>query len=97
VIKSIQNHQTILIFEPQISLTFHPQPPKGGLKSNLLFYKFDYSLFKLNHLEKEVIEYDDGRTHDIEKLGVRILRFTNDQVFNYNDKVLQEILKAMYS
>ena len=49
------------------------------------------------HLEKEVIDYDDGRTHDIEKLGVRILRFTNDQVYNNIDIVLQEILHVLSS
>lgn len=49
------------------------------------------------HLGKEIIEYVDGRTHDIEKLGIRILRFTNDQVFNSFDEVLQEILNAVSS
>jgi very-short-patch-repair endonuclease len=49
------------------------------------------------HLEKEVIDYDDGRTHDIEKLGVRILRFTNDQVYNNIDVVLQEIRQVISS
>ena len=49
------------------------------------------------HLEKEVIDYDDGRTHDIEKLGVRILRFTNDQVYNNIDVVQQEIRQVISS
>ena len=49
------------------------------------------------HLKKKIIEYDDGRTHDIEKLGVRILRFTNDQIFNNIDIVLQEILESISS
>ncbi len=47
------------------------------------------------HLKKEVIDYDDGRTHDLEKHGVRILRFTNDQVFNNIDKIIREILEAV--
>jgi very-short-patch-repair endonuclease len=47
------------------------------------------------HLKKEVIEYDDGRTHDIEKLGIKILRFTNDQVYNEINSVKNEILLAI--
>jgi very-short-patch-repair endonuclease len=47
------------------------------------------------HLKNEVIEYDDGRTHDIEKLGIKILRFTNNEVFIDLKKVIEEILKTI--
>ena len=47
------------------------------------------------HSEDEVIEYDDGRTHDIEKFGIKILRFTNDQVFNHRSIIIKEILKTI--
>jgi very-short-patch-repair endonuclease len=47
------------------------------------------------HLVKEVSEYDDGRTHDIEKIGIKIIRFTNDQVLNDIDKVQNEILNKI--
>ena len=46
---------------------------------------------------KEVIEYDDGRSHDIEKLGIKILRFTNNQVFNDMNTVLKEISESVSS
>jgi very-short-patch-repair endonuclease len=49
------------------------------------------------HLEKEVSEYDEGRTHDIEKFGIKILRFTNDQVFNDTDGVINKILEVISS
>ena len=47
------------------------------------------------HLKNEVIEYDDGRTHDIEKFGIKILRFTNNEVYTDLNKVLEEILKCI--
>jgi very-short-patch-repair endonuclease len=47
------------------------------------------------HLKNEVIEYDDGRSHDIEKLGIKILRFTNNEVFTDLKKVIDEILKTI--
>ena len=51
------------------------------------------------HLQKEVIEYDDGRTHDIEKFGIKILRFTNKEVFEnietVKDCILNEVNKSL--
>ena len=47
------------------------------------------------HLKNEVIEYDDGRSHDIEKYGIKILRYTNNEVFTDPKKIINEILKTM--
>ena len=47
------------------------------------------------HLKKEVNEYDDGRSYDIEKLGIKILRFTNNEVFTDLEKIIKEILKTI--
>jgi len=47
------------------------------------------------HLEKEVIDYDDGRAHDIEKFGVKILRFTNNEVLENIESVKQCILNEV--
>ena len=47
------------------------------------------------HLKDEVIKYDDGRTHDIEKFGIKILRFTNDEVLNQRSRVIKEILRTI--
>jgi very-short-patch-repair endonuclease len=44
------------------------------------------------HLREEVKEYDDGRSHDIEKLGIRILRFTNNEVLENIEMVKKRIL-----
>ena len=49
------------------------------------------------HLNEKVAEYDDGRTHDIEKFGIKILRFTNEQVFKKRYFVIKEILKTITS
>jgi very-short-patch-repair endonuclease len=49
------------------------------------------------HLEKEISEYDKGRTHDIEKFGIKILRFTNGQVLDDIDAVINKISKVISS
>lgn len=41
------------------------------------------------HLDQ--IEYDDGREADIEKYDIKIIRFTNDEVNNNIEDVIQKI------
>jgi very-short-patch-repair endonuclease len=60
-------------------------------------YKLVIELDGEIHSEKEVQEYDDGRTHDIEKLGIKILRFTNEEVLNDIQAVKQCILNEINS
>ncbi|HUX57759.1 MAG TPA: endonuclease domain-containing protein [Bacteroidales bacterium] len=47
------------------------------------------------HLKEEVQEYDDSRSHDIEKLGIKILRFTNKEVIENIEMVKQRILQEI--
>jgi very-short-patch-repair endonuclease len=49
------------------------------------------------HLKKEIAEYDEGRTCDLEKFGIKILRFGNDEVLNNSDLVLQKISQTISS
>ncbi|HOO99292.1 MAG TPA: endonuclease domain-containing protein [Bacteroidales bacterium] len=47
------------------------------------------------HMNEEVMIYDDGRAHDIEKYGITILRFTNDEVLNHRSRVIKKILDTI--
>ena len=49
------------------------------------------------HLKEEIREHDDGRSHDIEKLGIKILRFTNKEIFDNIEFVRNRILKEINS
>ena len=43
------------------------------------------------HNAKDIAEYDEGRTSDLEKLSIKILRFTNDQIFSNINAISNEI------
>jgi imidazole glycerol-phosphate synthase subunit HisF len=43
------------------------------------------------HLDKKVAENDEQKNYDIEKMGLYILRFSNEEVLNYVDAVLSKI------
>ena len=47
------------------------------------------------HSKKEIQEYDDGRTHDIEKFGIKILRFSNNQILTDLCSVKKIILNEL--
>jgi very-short-patch-repair endonuclease len=49
------------------------------------------------HLTGEQQEWDENRTVEIEKYGIEIVRFTNDQVINKTSEVLEEIKKLLIS
>jgi len=47
------------------------------------------------HLSTEARGYDDGRTYELEKYGIKILRFTNEQIFENLDYVQNYILNII--
>jgi very-short-patch-repair endonuclease len=49
------------------------------------------------HLKEEILEHDEGRSHDIEKLGIKIIRFTNKEVTENIESVKERILYEINS
>ena len=43
------------------------------------------------HLRDQAQEYDDGRTGELEKFGIRVIRFTNEQVIKNQELVIEQI------
>jgi very-short-patch-repair endonuclease len=46
------------------------------------------------HLDEAVKEHDDNRTAELNRLGITVIRFTNEQIFEQLDHVLNEIIKS---
>jgi very-short-patch-repair endonuclease len=49
------------------------------------------------HEDERVAEYDDGRSHDIEKFGFTILRFKNEEILENIESVITRIQKVIES
>jgi hypothetical protein len=43
------------------------------------------------HTIKEIQNHDEGRTGELERLGIKVLRFTNSQVLQESDLVVEKI------
>jgi len=48
-----------------------------------------------SHLDEEAIEYDKKRQEFIESVGIKIIRFKNEEVFVNIDRVIEEIEKEV--
>ena len=47
------------------------------------------------HLKPENSEYDDNRTAELERFGLRVIRFTNDEIENEMERVLEILRKEI--
>jgi very-short-patch-repair endonuclease len=78
-------------------LKFRRQHPLGTYIAD--FYAHEAKLFiELDgeyHTETEQKEYDAGRTYELKELGIKVLRFTNKEVFSDINNVLQTIKKYL--
>jgi very-short-patch-repair endonuclease len=64
------------------------------------FYIADFYCHKLRlvievdgeiHTEEEIQNHDEGRTRELERLGIKVLRFTNNQILHDSDIVVEKI------
>ncbi len=55
-----------------------------------LIIELDGSIHNLH----EVKEKDQGRTYEIEKLGITVIRFTNQEIYSNLETVIEDILKV---
>jgi very-short-patch-repair endonuclease len=47
------------------------------------------------HDDKEQIEYDQNRTDDLNNFGLKVIRFTNFQIINNINEVINHILRVI--
>jgi very-short-patch-repair endonuclease len=43
------------------------------------------------HTEKEIQNHDDGRTGELERFGIKVVRFTNNLILHDSNQVVEEI------
>lgn len=64
------------------------------------FYVADFYCHKLRlvievdgeiHTEKNIQSHDEGRTGELERFGIKVLRFTNSEILNGSDLVVERI------
>ncbi|MEK6478519.1 endonuclease domain-containing protein [Catalinimonas sp. 4WD22] len=83
--------------ESQLGLKFRRQHPLANYIADFYCHKvklvveIDGSIHKLQHIKA----YDEGRTYAIEQLGIKVLRFSNEEVFSDIETVIEKIKNIM--
>jgi very-short-patch-repair endonuclease len=72
-------------------LKFRRQHPIDIFIADFYFHKARLVVEIDVEIHNQTIEYDEGRTAEIEKYDVKVIRFTNDQVLNNIDEVVSSI------
>ena len=81
----------------QLGLRFKPQHPIGGFVADFYCHKAKLAVEVdgLIHLGKSEKEYDKNREAVFKKFGIKTIRFTNDDVMNRIEDVVEEIKKHL--
>ncbi|MGV3588784.1 MAG: endonuclease domain-containing protein [Adhaeribacter sp.] len=79
------------------NLKFRRQHPLGNFIADFYLHeaKLVIELDGEYHNAAENQDYDAGRTYELEEMGIKVLRFTNEEVLNDLDKVILTIKKHL--
>lgn len=87
------------INDKKLGFRFKPQHPISGFIADFYCHKAKLSI-ELDgeiHLGPKAKEYDTNREAVLKKFGIRVIRFTNKQVMDNIDMVVDEIKKHLHS
>jgi len=83
----------------QLGVKFRRQHPISGYIADFYCHKFrlvievdgDY------HFDSEQRKYDKFRSEDMEEFGIKVIRFTNDEVLHNTESVIEQIKNELES
>ena len=70
---------------------FYRQKPVGNFIADFYCHKAKLVIELDGEIHNQQKEYDLGREAEMEKYGIKIIRFTNDEVFNELNSVIEKI------
>ena len=79
----------------QLGVRFKRQHPIDIFIADFYCHKCKLVVEVDGEYHNEQLDYDEGRTAELENLGITVIRFTNDEVMNDIDKVVEEIKKYL--
>ena len=86
-----------MLFQPTFAVLCVSQPlPKPLPRSGRGFNSGKLCIFWIEvdgeiHTEKEIQSHDEGRTGELERFGIKVIRFANSQILNDSDLVVEKI------
>ena len=79
----------------QLGVRFKPQHPISFFIADFYCHKHKLVIEIDGEIHEQQIEYDEGRTFELEHYGINVIRFTNEEVLCNIDKVIEDIKKCI--
>ena len=75
----------------QLGVRFKAQHPIDIFIADFYCHKYKLVIEVDGDIHEKQKEYDDGRTFELEHFGIKLIRFTNDEIFRDIDEVVRKI------
>ncbi len=79
----------------QLGVRFKRQHPIDIFIADFYCHTYKLVVEVDGEYHKTQLDYDEGRTAELENLGITVIRFTNDEVMSDIDRVVEEIKKIV--
>ena len=79
----------------QLGVRFKAQHPVDIFIVDFYCHKYKLVIEVDGEIHLSQKEYDEGRTAELERFDLTVIRFTNEEVMNDVDKVIEEIRKYL--
>ncbi|MBN1187853.1 MAG: endonuclease domain-containing protein [Bacteroidales bacterium] len=79
----------------QLGVRFKPQHPIGRFIADFYCHRHKLVIEIDGKIHENQKEYDEGREAEMERLGITIIRFRNEEVFQDLDSVIERIKKLL--
>jgi len=80
----------------QLGVRFKPQHPIDIFIADFYCHRVKLVVEVDGKIHASQAAYDDGRTADLERFGIKAIRFRNEEVFDDIDMVIRQIKQTLY-
>ena len=86
-----ESHLWTFLSKNKLGVRFKPQHPADIFILDFYCHELKLAIEIDGGIHKSQSQYDQSRTDELEKYKIKIIRFTNDQVIEKTEKVLEKI------
>lgn len=79
----------------QLGVRFKPQHPIDIFIADFYCHKYKLVIELDGKIHNQQKDYDEGRTAELERFGIKVIRFTNEMVLNHIDEVIKAIQRNL--
>jgi len=80
----------------QLGVRFKPQYPIDIFIADFYCHRAKLVIEVDGKIHASQVTYDDGRTADLERFGITVIRFRNEEIVDDIDMVIRQIKQTLY-